>query len=92
MAAYCETDVVNTYRVWLVYELFRGTLTRTEFEASEANVLEFLRERVTTKLHLELLLTGPSVSPFPPRSPLKFVSPARSGPCSEAGVMFLSAL
>src|SRR5215204_5527886 len=29
VAAYCETDVVNTYRVWLVYELFRGALTKT---------------------------------------------------------------
>ena len=27
VAAYCETDVVNTYRVWLRYELFRGRLT-----------------------------------------------------------------
>jgi predicted PolB exonuclease-like 3'-5' exonuclease len=24
VARYCETDVVNTHRVWLVYELFRG--------------------------------------------------------------------
>jgi len=24
VARYCETDVLNTYRVWLVYELFRG--------------------------------------------------------------------
>jgi predicted PolB exonuclease-like 3'-5' exonuclease len=69
VAAYCETDVVNTYRVWLVHELFRGALTKTEFEASEANVLEFLRERITTKPHLELLLTGPPVSPFPAQEP-----------------------
>jgi len=26
VARYCETDVVNTYRVWLVYELFRGSM------------------------------------------------------------------
>ena len=26
IADYCETDVVNTYRVWLRYELFRGRL------------------------------------------------------------------
>ena len=38
VAAYCETDVVNTYRVWLRYELFRGRLSedgagkRSEFE------------------------------------------------------------
>jgi 3'-5' exonuclease len=25
IAEYCESDVVNTYRVWLRYELFRGT-------------------------------------------------------------------
>ena len=31
IADYCETDVVNTYRVWLRYELFRGHLTDAEF-------------------------------------------------------------
>jgi predicted PolB exonuclease-like 3'-5' exonuclease len=28
IADYCESDVVNTYRVWLRYELFRGHLIR----------------------------------------------------------------
>jgi hypothetical protein len=28
VAAYGETDVVNTYRVWLRYELFRGRLSQ----------------------------------------------------------------
>jgi hypothetical protein len=28
IADYCETDVVNTYRVWLRYELFRGRLSK----------------------------------------------------------------
>ena len=27
VARYCESDVFNTYRVWLVYELFRGAIT-----------------------------------------------------------------
>jgi predicted PolB exonuclease-like 3'-5' exonuclease len=27
VARYCESDVLNTYRVWLVYELFRGSIT-----------------------------------------------------------------
>jgi predicted PolB exonuclease-like 3'-5' exonuclease len=27
IADYCEGDVVNTYQVWLRYELFRGRLT-----------------------------------------------------------------
>jgi len=27
VALYCESDVLNTYRVWLIYELFRGSIT-----------------------------------------------------------------
>ena len=45
IAAYCESDVVNTYRVWLRYELFRGQLTQPQFEASEACLLEFINAR-----------------------------------------------
>ena len=60
VAAYCETDVVSTYRVWLVHELFRGNLSRAEFEASEANLLGFVRERVSARPHLAHLL-GPEV-------------------------------
>src|SRR5262249_25520119 len=36
IAEYCEGDVVNTYRVWLRYELFRGRLSQVDFKASEA--------------------------------------------------------
>jgi predicted PolB exonuclease-like 3'-5' exonuclease len=60
VSAYCETDVISTYRVWLVYELFRGTLTREEFEASEANLLGFVRERVEAKPHLAYCLPAAS--------------------------------
>jgi predicted PolB exonuclease-like 3'-5' exonuclease len=42
IADYCESDVVNTYRVWLRYELFRGKLTDAPFQASEANLNEFI--------------------------------------------------
>jgi predicted PolB exonuclease-like 3'-5' exonuclease len=45
IADYCETDVLNTYRIWLRYELFRGTLTETSFEASERNLVEYLVRR-----------------------------------------------
>jgi predicted PolB exonuclease-like 3'-5' exonuclease len=27
VALYCESDVLNTFRVWLIYELFRGSIT-----------------------------------------------------------------
>jgi predicted PolB exonuclease-like 3'-5' exonuclease len=35
IAAYCQEDVVNTYRIWLVHELFCGRLSARDYEASE---------------------------------------------------------
>jgi predicted PolB exonuclease-like 3'-5' exonuclease len=52
IADYCESDVVNTYRVWLRYELFRGKLSDGVFQASENNLCEFIRTRGNTKPHL----------------------------------------
>jgi hypothetical protein len=48
--------VVSTFRVWLVYELFRGALSMEEFLASEENLRQFLQERVGLKPHLRHLL------------------------------------
>ena len=45
IAQYCESDVINTYRVWLRHELFRGKLTTQSYEASEANLQKFLEGR-----------------------------------------------
>jgi len=42
IARYCESDVINTYRVWLRYELFVGRLTEAEVQASEAYLSDFL--------------------------------------------------
>jgi predicted PolB exonuclease-like 3'-5' exonuclease len=47
IADYCESDVVNTYRVWLRYELFCGRLTSAGYEASEVNLSEFITVRST---------------------------------------------
>jgi predicted PolB exonuclease-like 3'-5' exonuclease len=52
VAEYCETDIVNTYRVWLRYELFRGRLTHAGYAASETNLVEYIRSRSNTKPHL----------------------------------------
>ena len=52
IADYCETDIVNTYRVWLRYELFRGRLTDKGYEASEENLVEFVEARLDKKQHL----------------------------------------
>jgi 3'-5' exonuclease len=45
IAAYCESDVANTYRVWLRYELFRGQLSDAEFRESEASFIDFINAR-----------------------------------------------
>jgi predicted PolB exonuclease-like 3'-5' exonuclease len=57
IADYCESDVLNTYRVWLRYELFRGRLSDAEFQASEANLMEFVNARGNTKAHLAELVS-----------------------------------
>ena len=52
VARYCETDVLNTYRVWLVYELFRGSITAKELDWSEAQIREFVATRKSVNPHL----------------------------------------
>jgi predicted PolB exonuclease-like 3'-5' exonuclease len=56
IAEYCESDVLNTYRVWLRHELFRGRLSDADFQASEANPAEFVKARGNTKPHLACLM------------------------------------
>lgn len=55
-ADYGETDVVNTYRVWLRYELFRGALAPDQMAASEANLREFIEARLGERPHLAFLV------------------------------------
>ena len=52
IADYCETDVVNTYRIWLRYELFRGRLSPIQFQFSEQKLNEFIKPRSDAKPHL----------------------------------------
>lgn len=68
---YCETDVVNTYRIWLRYELFRGRLTEATFQASEANFVEFIGLRSNTKPRLTDLTSGLSSAPVGSDTPTK---------------------
>jgi predicted PolB exonuclease-like 3'-5' exonuclease len=56
IAEYCESDVLNTYRVWLRHELFRGRLSDAEFQGSEANLADFVKARGNTKPHLTALM------------------------------------
>lgn len=52
VAEYCETDVMNTYRVWLRYALFRGELSRETYAESESNLVGWITERGESKSYL----------------------------------------
>src|SRR5450631_4538011 len=42
IADYCKSDVINTYRLWLRHELFRGRLDQSQFEFSDRDVSRLL--------------------------------------------------
>jgi 3'-5' exonuclease len=52
VARYCESDVLSTYRVWLVYELFRGSITIKELDWSEGQIRDFVLNWKFTNPHL----------------------------------------
>jgi predicted PolB exonuclease-like 3'-5' exonuclease len=52
VARYCETDIVNTYRLWLIYEEFRGALTPEELRWSELQLQCFVRQSKVDNPHL----------------------------------------
>ncbi|MBR0708688.1 ribonuclease H-like domain-containing protein [Bradyrhizobium liaoningense] len=56
VADYCETDVVNTYRIWLLLEVFRGRLSREALKASEDQLRSFVEPRFALKPHLRSLI------------------------------------
>jgi 3'-5' exonuclease len=47
IADYCKSDVINTYRLWLRHELFRGRLDQSQFAFSEASILAVSKHRCT---------------------------------------------
>lgn len=53
VARYCETDVVNTYRLWLIHELFRGALSEEGLRWSERQLAGYVRQHRTANPHLQ---------------------------------------
>lgn len=45
VAAYCASDVLNTYRIWLTYEMIRGALDPVQLEWSLGQASDFIRRR-----------------------------------------------
>jgi 3'-5' exonuclease len=52
VAEYCESDILNTYQLWLVYELFRGDITAEQLAFSETQAADFVRTRKSDNPHL----------------------------------------
>jgi len=53
VANYCESDVLNTYRMWLIYELFRGTISRDQLAFSEAQLKTYIKEKRQSNPYLD---------------------------------------
>ena len=58
VADYCETDVVNTYRVWLRYELFRGRLSGCSFSPQGKATLHEISRITRTPMKSAKLCSG----------------------------------
>jgi predicted PolB exonuclease-like 3'-5' exonuclease len=56
VARYCESDVLNTYRVLLIYELFRGSITAQELDWSEAQIRDFVASRKPSNPYLAAMI------------------------------------
>jgi hypothetical protein len=52
VARYCESDVLNNYPVWLMCELFRGSINTAELGWSERQVGDYVTTRKATNPHL----------------------------------------
>ena len=48
---YCETDVLNTFLVYLRFELMRGKLTREEFAAEQSGIRTYLQSQAESRPH-----------------------------------------
>ena len=53
---YCETDVINTYLLYLIFQHHCGTLTTVTFQKCQENLKEFLIKKSKEKPHFEQYL------------------------------------
>ena len=45
VASYCEADVLNTYRIWLIYQCFLGQINAAQLAASEEQLQHFIQAK-----------------------------------------------
>jgi hypothetical protein len=56
VADYCETDIVNTYLLFLRYELLRGSIDSAQHDRSVNDLFEYIRVRHGDRPHLVAFL------------------------------------
>jgi len=56
VADYCETDIVNTYLLFLRYELFRGNIDLAQHDRSVAQLVDHIKVRHAGRDHLACFL------------------------------------
>jgi len=56
VANYCETDIVNTYLLFLRYELFRGNISEAQHERSLDALRDYIRAKHADRAHLAAFL------------------------------------
>jgi 3'-5' exonuclease len=61
LADYCECDVVSTYRLWLLHELFKGAISVEEHDRSELALSDFIVARIQDKPHWARLRAGTAI-------------------------------
>jgi predicted PolB exonuclease-like 3'-5' exonuclease len=62
IASYCESDVINTYRIWLRYELFRGALTSEGYERSQASLQNWIDRSGIARRPVPMPFNGPQLA------------------------------
>ena len=70
---YCESDVLNTYRLWLIYELLRGAITAEQLTFSATQAADFVRTRKSDNPHLAASVGSISDEAVDDGSPLRAV-------------------
>ena len=53
---YCETDVINTYLLYLTYQYHNGSISKNSFVKCQESLREFLEKNSKTKPHFSEFL------------------------------------
>ena len=59
---YCETDVLNTYLIYLIHRQHQGYLKTRDYNEEITNIIEYLQNNAEQYIHLQEFLNSWSVS------------------------------